>query len=220
MSSGIYKIENLVNGKCYIGQSETISNRWKRHRTDLKCGVHDNIHLQRAYNKYGPESFKYSVVEYCEPEKELLKEREQFWMGVLEVIEKGYNMCPAAGSPLGYRHTEESKLKRSGKNHRLFGKTRSQKVKDKISKAHKGRVISEETKKKISYTLKGRIFSEETLAKLSGENSHRSRVFTFNGKTQNVMSWAKEFDINYRTLLGRLNHNWSIEEALTTPVKK
>ena len=28
---GIYKIENLINGKIYIGQSIEIENRWKKH---------------------------------------------------------------------------------------------------------------------------------------------------------------------------------------------
>jgi predicted GIY-YIG superfamily endonuclease len=31
MSIGIYKIENLVNGKVYIGQSVHIERRWQEH---------------------------------------------------------------------------------------------------------------------------------------------------------------------------------------------
>ena len=33
---GIYKIENIVNGKVYIGQSIDIYNRWQNHKTKLK----------------------------------------------------------------------------------------------------------------------------------------------------------------------------------------
>jgi predicted GIY-YIG superfamily endonuclease len=29
---GIYKIENLVNHKCYIGQAVDINRRWRKHR--------------------------------------------------------------------------------------------------------------------------------------------------------------------------------------------
>lgn len=32
---GIYKIENTVNGKVYIGQSVDIKKRWKAHRSEL-----------------------------------------------------------------------------------------------------------------------------------------------------------------------------------------
>jgi predicted GIY-YIG superfamily endonuclease len=31
MSIGIYKIENLLNGKIYIGQSKHIETRWSEH---------------------------------------------------------------------------------------------------------------------------------------------------------------------------------------------
>ena len=30
---GIYKIENKINGKCYIGQSVDILRRWRVHKT-------------------------------------------------------------------------------------------------------------------------------------------------------------------------------------------
>ena len=33
---GIYKIENLVDGKVYIGQSINVSNRLANHKSDLK----------------------------------------------------------------------------------------------------------------------------------------------------------------------------------------
>lgn len=37
MSMGIYKIENLVNGKCYIGQSINITKRWNNHKAVAFC---------------------------------------------------------------------------------------------------------------------------------------------------------------------------------------
>jgi len=44
---------------------------------------------------------------------------------------------------------------------------RSQEIREKISKALKGRAKSEETKRKISKTLRGRVLSEETRKKIS-----------------------------------------------------
>ena len=43
--SGVYRIE--IGGKSYIGSSVNINQRWKQHRTNLKCGRHDNPYMQK-----------------------------------------------------------------------------------------------------------------------------------------------------------------------------
>ena len=43
---GIYKIENKVNGKIYIGQSVNIENRWKQHMRELNKSSHKK-HLEK-----------------------------------------------------------------------------------------------------------------------------------------------------------------------------
>lgn len=48
----------------------------------------------------------------------------------------------------------------------------------------------------------------------------QAKKIEFNGKSQNLMEWAEEYNLKYTTLFNRLNcYNWSIEKALTTPVK-
>jgi len=43
---------------------------------------------------------------------------------------------------------------------------------------------------------------------------------SFNGKTQSLMNWANKHNIKYNVLWVRIyKYNWSIEKALTTPVK-
>ena len=44
---GIYKIENKVNGKVYIGQSIDIEKRWKEHISCLNNRTHHNDYLQK-----------------------------------------------------------------------------------------------------------------------------------------------------------------------------
>lgn len=51
------------------------------------------------------------------------------------------------------------------------------------------------------------------------ENSRRSKMITYGGKTQNVSDWAKELGIGVMTLGFRLR-NWTVEEAFTTPMWK
>lgn len=67
MKSGIYKIENKVNGKVYIGSSNSIKRRWQKHKALLRHGKHQNSHLQAAWDKYGEDNFSFSVIELLIP---------------------------------------------------------------------------------------------------------------------------------------------------------
>ena len=51
---GIYKIECNVNDKkyVYIGKSIDIDKRWHDHIYELKNNKHNNIFMQKLYNKY------------------------------------------------------------------------------------------------------------------------------------------------------------------------
>lgn len=53
----IYKIENIVNHKIYIGLTNNIKRRRCRHFGDLRRGVHDNHFLQKEYDIYGADNF-------------------------------------------------------------------------------------------------------------------------------------------------------------------
>lgn len=75
---GIYSIVCLKNSKIYIGQSKHIEVRWLEHKDELKKGTHQNKHLQNAWNKYGENSFVFSVIEECEEDN--LTKREQYWI--------------------------------------------------------------------------------------------------------------------------------------------
>lgn len=67
MRAYIYKITNIRNKKCYIGQ--TIQD-WKiritQHKYYLKKGVHSNRKLQNAVSKWGLENFTFELIEECE----------------------------------------------------------------------------------------------------------------------------------------------------------
>lgn len=49
---GIYSITNTANGKCYVGQSVSITRRWDMHKSCLRRGIHQNAHLQRSWDKH------------------------------------------------------------------------------------------------------------------------------------------------------------------------
>lgn len=93
MGCGIYKIENLIDKKIYIGSSVNIKNREYRHFKMLERGTHDNQHLQNAFHKFGKESFKFQIIEECDNSN--LIERENFYITSLKSnnSEFGYNMA-------------------------------------------------------------------------------------------------------------------------------
>ena len=106
---GIYCIENLVNSKKYIGQSTDIIKRWYEHRRTLKLKQHDNIYLQRAWDKYGEDNFQFYIMTACEVEK--LDELEIYFIDLFNTTnnECGYNMTIGGDGTFGYKHTEETK---------------------------------------------------------------------------------------------------------------
>lgn len=98
--SGIYVIHNSVNGKNYVGQTESIPTRWREHRRDLRKNEHPNPHLQAAYNKYGDGAFSFFVLEVCPVE--LLDEREAFWINAMRGYTDGYNLTTGGGGVRGF----------------------------------------------------------------------------------------------------------------------
>jgi len=59
MACGVYKITNLINGHCYIGQSFNIEERWRKEKQrafQTTSSAYNSI-LSRAFRKYGLENF-------------------------------------------------------------------------------------------------------------------------------------------------------------------
>lgn len=165
--AGIYCILNISNSKVYIGSSIHIRTRWDRHKSDLRCGVHQSAHLQRAWIKYGEQNFKFFIIEVVlNATKEKLLSREQLFINYNQSYDilHGYNILKIAGSRLGAEHTDAAKEKMS--TYRKGSKL-SETTKLKIGAAHKGRKFSEHTIKLIVAKNKGRVFSSEARLNMS-----------------------------------------------------
>lgn len=97
---GIYLIENLVNGKCYIGSSNNVELRLRHHRKELRGNYHSNTYLQRAFNKYGENSFSFRLLKECDIK--LLRQLEQKYIiqHLVYIRSIGYNLNQiATGGP-------------------------------------------------------------------------------------------------------------------------
>lgn len=89
--SGIYKITNIKNQMCYIGQTKAgFKNRWRTHvKRGLGCEEQTNNRLYDALKKEGIENFTFQVVEFCG--KDRLTEREKFYISMYQSKNYGYN---------------------------------------------------------------------------------------------------------------------------------
>ena len=134
--SGIYAIKNEFNNKLYIGQSISIQTRCKEHCQVLKQGKSKNLHLQAAWNKYGPLVFSFLLIELCELEK--LDECEIFWIKAYKVCDRkyGYNI-EEFPSGTGKRSPETRKCLRERNSHYWKDKKFTEEHKQKIREALK-----------------------------------------------------------------------------------
>lgn len=106
---GIYKITNLADNKIYVGQSIDIEKRWKTHIRELNKGIHHNIKLQNAWNKYGENCFLFEILEECSEHE--LNSKESFWIKELDSYNRGYNLDLGGNGIRGYKHTSEELAK-------------------------------------------------------------------------------------------------------------
>lgn len=122
MKSGIYKIENKVNNRMYIGSAKNLNERKINHFSMLRNSCHTSIILQRAYNKAKDKTiFEFVILEECE--ENILIERENYYLNELcksqdyinnlnkEFLKLSYNILPFASKGFSGKHRPETILK-------------------------------------------------------------------------------------------------------------
>lgn len=145
MTSGIYKITCVANGKVYIGQAIDLDRRRRNHLSKLRTKHHSNEHLQRAFDKYGENNFKFEIIELC-AEEELTK-REDFYISHFNSMDDhhGFNQREAGkGGRLSERVKKKMSESRRGANNPRYGIKHTEETRKRIS----------ESLKKVSYKLK------------------------------------------------------------------
>lgn len=120
--------------------------------------------IHKALIKYGYSNFSLEILEYCDPE--IVIEREQYY---IDMLMPEYNILKIAGSRMGQKHSDASKLKISvatkGDKHPLFGKIRTEESRAKMSAARKGK----------NFWL-GKTHTEETKAKMRELKKDKSQM--------------------------------------------
>ena len=165
--SGIYEILNIVNGKRYIGSAKSLSRRWKEHRRLLERGKHHSQILQRAWDKYGGDAFKFLPILTCAKSMLLFYEQQ-----LLDKVEPEYNVATNASAPMtGKKHTLEALAKiskASTGNTYSLGTKRSAETCAELSRVKRGVKKSEDHKRKIGDGHRGKTVPEHVRLAMMG----------------------------------------------------
>lgn len=107
--SGIYRWNNLITKKSYVGSAKSIRGRfsiyYSTNSIERKLAEGSSA-IYSAILKYGYENFSIDILEYCEISA--LIEREQYY---IDLLKPEYNILKIANSREGAKHTEEAKLR-------------------------------------------------------------------------------------------------------------
>ena len=89
--TGIYRITNPTDGRCYVGQAVNVPERWRQHiKRGLGAETPTKNKLYPVMKDIGPESFIFELLEECPRDK--LNEREDYWQDFYQAKEFGYSI--------------------------------------------------------------------------------------------------------------------------------
>lgn len=168
MTIGIYCIENMIDGKRYIGKSVNVKHRLQVHKWNLSQEtrpVNCNRYLYAAVQKYGIDNFHFGLVEDIGIKDPIrLAERELYWQDfyLCYLRQHGYNLLRESAGVI--EHSKETKIL-IGNNSR--GRPVSDKTRELLRLRSTGRRHTDATKKLIGDKKIGKPRSPETLLKMS-----------------------------------------------------
>lgn len=122
----IYKIENKINNKMYIGQTiNKPENRWKRHqRISQDVNSKDFSYIHSAISKYGVENFSFDVIDKANNKEELDAKEKKYISELNTLVPNGYNI--SSGGQFTKEIDEQTRKKisesKKGENNPNWGK--------------------------------------------------------------------------------------------------
>ena len=155
----IYKIENKINGKVYIGYTSQhpAINRFKQH---IKQRKNSKSKIGNALKKYGPECFAFEVIFQSKDMNYCKNGMESYFIKQYDSIKNGYN-CTTGGeggdwrvgkTPKQIKEINKKKIRR-GKQNGFYGKkhTKETKLKAVESRRKSDGYKNDHSKIKIKY---------------------------------------------------------------------
>lgn len=125
----VYAHINKINGKIYVG----ITSILPKYRWNNGNGYVQHKKFFNAIQKYGWENFEHTILEE-KLTQDQASEMECYYIKKFDSMNNGYNCTEGGEGCVGYKHTDEAKLK--------------------MSKSRKGRKLSEDWRKHMSEAQK------------------------------------------------------------------
>lgn len=153
--SGIYKIEDIVNGYVYVGSANKksgIAKRWSNHCSKLKRGIHEYKKLQDSWNQ-NVNNIKWEILEECSDD--VLEEREAWWMNYVQKVD-GWTLINKQKDPVrksSVKDTSKMKDAQSGSRNgnKKYNEELIREIKIKMANGVSLEEISEETGISVNY---------------------------------------------------------------------
>nr|QXM15404.1 GIY endonuclease [Leucoagaricus naucinus] len=195
----IYQWINLINGKIYVGSAWSGSRRLLSYWTPST--LNRNYHIHNSINKYTHNNFMLVILEDLGEtgsiDKNFMLLREQLYLNILfnSYPLLNLNKCPIAGTTLGFKHSSDFSIKRSGNLNPMWSKEFSSEY----------LYMQNLDKKGINNPMYGKQKSTTTIAKLAKLiYVYKSSDFSFIGVYPTV-ECSKTFKIGNDTLKKYLN---------------
>jgi group I intron endonuclease len=171
----IYEIKNKSNDWRYIGCSKNYKKRWNEHQNDLNENKHHNVHLQRAWNKYGENEFEFNVLLNVESEKTMFLEEAR----IIEQEDMLYNIFE--GGLGGDRFTNHPNKEELRKQFSISQKKRYESIEER-KKANPFKDLTSDEREKMS-----KIWSEAKKGSNNGRFIYDKKVKQIDKKTRKVV---------------------------------
>ena len=179
----IYKIQNRVNGKAYVGQTteERFLRRMSEHRNQNRC-----VAIHRALKKYGEDMFHITILEYCTEDNS--DEREQHWISTLDTMApNGYNLTSGGHR---YRHTDTTKEKL---RYHAIRRMSDPKVRRRISEQQSGERHSQYGQKQTTERIQSRVIASQKRYVVIFPDGHEEEIV-------NLSNFCREHRLNIQTM--------------------
>lgn len=192
MNGKVYLITCIINDKKYVGQTiGSIEKRWKKHIKGNWDKKIEFFPIQRALKKYGVENFKIELLEENIEEQDKLDDAEVYYSDMYNTMTPyGYNL--RVGNARG-KVSDEVKEKISKANK---GRPRTEIWLKRSSESHKGNEHTEETKKKLSEFFKNKKPHPNTAKGASEKNSKEYKFISPEGNVVTIKNLKKFCDNN------------------------
>lgn len=199
--SGVYEIVHLPTGRRYIGSAVNYTNRRKFHLMQLRRGIHHNIRLQNAWQKYGKDQFQFNLLLICQREMVLFYEQL-----LIDGYDPWFNIARVAGSSIGVKHSAETRKANSER-------ARARRAKYDWKGQKKSLVEIAEDLGWEAKVLHNRVLTQkktldEAIA-MGPEMRAMNEKFEYNGRSQTRDKWARELGMHPRRL------NYWLAQGLT-----